>query len=184
MTFIFGAPPSRDSDKISWIIPPILMFVGGVLVGIGVWSYGAVRNLVKRITIVPMGGKGEMQARLEVSRLAPWRVHTLELPLSSLALGRRMQDVAPSAETLEKRYRDPKDAGVLLRPFLRMGKGMRTFFDETRNVFWRVPFVTLDTGGQGKFTLDARGSAYKGSVGLDRLIRTDYEKGKFWEALG
>lgn len=184
MTFVFGRTPERAEDRVSWIIPPILIFVGGALIGIGVWSYGAVRGLVKRITVIPMGKTGEMQAELVVSKLAPWRRHTVALPLAELSLGRRMQDVAPSAESVSSRYRDTEDVNLFLKPFLKLGKGASTFFDETRNVFWRVPFVTLDTNGRGKFTLDARGSAYKGAVGLDRLIRHDYGKGKFWEALG
>jgi hypothetical protein len=183
MGFIFGRAPEREGDRISWIIPPILIFVGGALIGIGVWSYGAVRNLVKRITVVPRGLEGDMMAQLQVTKLAPWRRHEIEVPLRSLALGRRVQDIAPET-SLADRYKKIEDAHVLIRPFMKAGSWSRTFFDETRNVFWRVPFVTLDTGGKGKFTLDARGAAYKGAVGLDRLIPHNFEKGKFWEALG
>jgi hypothetical protein len=181
--FIFGAPPAQGQDQISWMIPPILIFVGGALIGIGAWSYGAVRNMVKRITVFPRGAEGDMLATLSVTKLAPWRRHEIQVPLRSLALGRRVQDIAPDS-ALTDRYKNIKDAHVLIRPFIRGGKWTRTFFDETKNVFWRVPFVTLDTGGKGKFILDARGAAYKGAVGLDRLIPHNFEKGKFWEQLG
>jgi hypothetical protein len=181
--FIFGAPAAGPGEQIAGIIPPALIFVGCALVGIGIWSYGAVRMLVKRITVLPQGNKGALMAKLEVTRLAPWRTHEITVPIKSLSLARRVQDIAPE-HTLADRYKRIEDAHVLLRPFMRAGGWARTFFDETRNVFWRVPFVTLAVNGHGRFTLDARGAAYKGSVGLDRLIPHNYQKGKFWEQLG
>lgn len=183
--FIFGTPPAPGDNQIAWIIPPLLIVVGGVFLGISVWSYGAIRNLVKRITVLPRGENGSMLAQIEVTRLLPFRRHTIDLPLSCLSLGRRVQDVAPSAtETMADRQKRIAESSIFLRPFMRTGSFAKHFFDETSNVFWRSPFVTLDMGKEGKFILDARGAAYKGAVGLDRIIGHDFGKGKFWEGMG
>jgi hypothetical protein len=179
--FIFGS--TAPQDQIAGIIPPALIFVGFALTGIGIWSYGAVRMLVKRITVIPQGSSGPLQARVEVTKFAPWRRHEIMATIKDLSLGRRVQDIAPE-HSLTDRYRDISKAGMLIRPFMSSGRWVRNFFDETRNVFWRVPFVTLNVDGHGRYTLDARGTAYKGSVGLDRLIPVDLRKGKFWEQLG
>jgi hypothetical protein len=182
--FIFGTPPAAPEDQILVFIPPILIAAGCILVGVGVWAFGAIRMLVKRITVLPQGSKGPLIAQLEVTRLAPWRKHEITVPITSLSLGRRVQHLAPASHNLADQYEGIEDAHVLLKPFLRVGTWPRTFFEETKNVFWRAPFATLAVSGHGRFTLDARGSAYKGSLGLDRLIPLNYKKAKFWDLIG
>ncbi|KIW02728.1 uncharacterized protein PV09_06162 [Verruconis gallopava] len=182
VSFIFGSPPSRKSeDRLHWVITSGLVLAGVALTGIGVWCFGAARNLVKRITVIPQGKAGPLQATVEVTGLVPLQKKTLgPLPLESLTLARKLAEIAP-ANSPQERAHQIKDAPAVLRPFLRVGTWTRLFFDDTRNVFFRAPFVTLAVDGHGRYTLDSRGSAYQGSTGLDRLIPADYLKGKFWD---
>lgn len=158
---------TEGSEVPGWIVF-IMKLCSPIIMGMGIWVFAASIKIVTRITVIPRAKLGKpLLARVEVTNLNPWKRTVLEVPVADLSMVRSMEEMMIPEEAMVSLH----DVPIGLGPIVRVGNFVKRYFHETKNVFMREFMVALVVPEQGNYKIDARGQAFGGAAGMDRIFK-------------